>query len=219
MHEQYYYFTERRKRLHEQTFHQAEDLKKQADHHEQLWREKKEHEVIAWREKIHREQDHWQHHIHHQMEVCKNEHQKHMDMLLHTSYLPKCATPFSASKWVGSSMSAKCSTDVTTTNQHQKSGKKSRDVLKPKRKSVAFQQNVSVHIIEEYEPDFDESVNKVEPTTKETSGDPASRNGSNTSVVTDEEPQVVDKEEDREGESQKDDVTDLEEIQEAPDCP
>lgn len=143
---------ERRKKLHEQTFHHAEELKMQADQHEKNWREKKEHEVVAWREKIHREQDHWQHHIHHQMEVCKNEHKKQMDSLLHKSYLPMCAKSHSTARPIGGSMSNKCSNDTT---QHSI---KSKSTPKPR---VHFQQTASVHIIEEDETDFEDAV---EPT-------------------------------------------------------
>lgn len=146
---------ERRKKLHEETFHHAEELKKQADQHEKIWREKKEHEVVAWRDKIHREQDHWQHHIHHQMEVCKNEHKKQMDSLLHKSYLPNCAKSHPTARPVGSSMSSKCSNDTT---QHSI---KSKGTPKPRKKGVHFQQTASIHIIEEDEADFEDAV---EPT-------------------------------------------------------
>ena len=137
--------------LHEQSFHQVEDLKKQADKHEKLWREKKEHEVLAWREKIHKEQDHWQHHMHHQMESSKTEHQKQMDTILHSSYLPKCAKTGSTPKWVGSLTSSKFSMDAT----HLQLGKKSENALKLRKKNVRFQQSASIHIIEEDEADFD----------------------------------------------------------------
>ena len=141
----------RRKRLHEDTLHQAEEHKKQADQHEKMWREKTEHEVVAWREKIHREQQHWQEHIHHQMEKCHNDHQKQMDNLLHNSYLPKCAKSCSAAKPVVS-LSTKCSTGAT---QHsKKSG--------PRKKGVHFQQTASIHIIEEDETDLEDNAEPVD---------------------------------------------------------
>lgn len=149
-----YVGTERRKKLHEQTFHHAEELKKQADQHEKDWRERKEHEVVAWREKIHREQDHWQHHLHHQMDVCKNEHKQQMDDLLHKSYLPKCAK---SPKQIGSSTSNKCSTDAT----HVQHSKTSKDTLKTRKKGVHFQPTASIHIFEEDDTDFE---GDVEPT-------------------------------------------------------
>lgn len=144
---------ERRKKLHEQTFHHAEELKKQADQHEKDWRERKEHEVVAWREKIHREQDHWQHHLHHQMDVCKNEHKQQMDDLLHKSYLPKCAK---SPKQIGSSMSNKCSTDAA------QPGKTSKDTtLKTRKKGVHFQPTASIHIFEEDDTDFEGEVEPI----------------------------------------------------------
>lgn len=137
--------------MHEQTFHHAEELKKQADQHEKIWREKKEHEVVAWRDKIHREQDHWKHHIDHQMEACKNEHKKQMDSLLHKSYLPNCAKSHPTARPIGSSMSNKCSDDAT---QHMKS----KGTPKPRKKGVHFQQTASIHIIEEDEADFEDAA-------------------------------------------------------------
>lgn len=150
--------------LHEQSFHQIEDLKKQADAREKLWKEKKEHEVIAWREKIHREQDHWQHHMQHQMEASKTEHQKEMDNILHNSYLPKCAkTGSSQPKWVGQLLNSKFSLDET--HFYPQLSKKSKDALKPHKK-VRFQQNGSIHIIEEDEPDFENQKESAKPACK-----------------------------------------------------
>ena len=144
---------ERRRMLHEETLHHAEDLKKEADEREKMWKEKKDHEVVAWREKIHREQDTWQHHMQHQMKACHKEHQKHMEEVLHNSYLPKCAKTGSSQKWVLSS-----STDFHQPHYgHHQFGKKSREALKPKKKSVRFQQNTSIHVIEENEPEFFEN--------------------------------------------------------------
>ena len=140
--------------MHEQTFHDAEEHKKQADQHEKMWREKKEHEVVAWREKIHKEQDHWQHHMQHQMEMCKNDHQKEMEVLLHNSYLPKCAKSRSSPKWTtASSTSAKF--PVAAKQQHGKN-LKSRDTPKQKKKGVHFRQTASIHIIEE--DDFEDAA-------------------------------------------------------------
>lgn len=137
--------------MHEETLHQVEDLKKEADEREKVLKEKKEHEVAAWREKIHREQDHWQHHMHHQMEVCHKEHQKQMEEVLHNSYLPKCAKTNSSQKWILGSRDSIHGHHI----HHQQFNKKSRDALKPKKKSVRFQQNASIHVIEEDEPNFE----------------------------------------------------------------
>ena len=141
--------------MHEQTFHDAEEHKKQADQHEKLWREKKEHEVVAWREKIHKEQDHWQHHMHHQMEMCKNDHQKQMEGLLHNSYLPKCAKSRSTPK--GTTVSSTSAKFPVAAKQHGKS-MKSRDTPKPKKKGVHFRQTASIHIIEEDEFEDDAEI-------------------------------------------------------------
>ena len=150
--------------MHEQTFHHAEEHKKQADHHEKLWREKKEHEVVAWREKIHKEQGHWQHHLHHQMEVCKNDHQKQMDSMLHNSYLPKCAKSHSTQqKWTTvSSMSGKFSANVA----HHGKNLKSKDAPKPKKKGVHFRKTASIHIIEE--DNFEDDAEFVETCKQDT---------------------------------------------------
>ena len=139
---------------HEQTCHQAEELKKQADEHEKLWREKKEEEVMVWRERIHREQEHWEHHMQSQLETCHTQHQREMDDLLHHSYLPKCAKT-GGPKWAGSSSDAPpsphCQSVVSATAAGPTGQRKSRDGLKQRKKSVRFQENASVHIIEEDE--------------------------------------------------------------------
>lgn len=113
--------------------------------------------MVAWRDKIHREQDHWKHHIDHQMEVCKNEHKKQMDSLLHKSYLPNCAKSHSTARPIGSSMSNKCSDDAT---QHSM---KSKSTPKPRKKGVHFQQTASIHIIEEDEADFEDAAELTDP--------------------------------------------------------
>ena len=153
--------------LHEQTCHQVEELRKEADEHEKLWLEKKEHEVAAWRDKIHKEQEHWEHHIHHQMEASHTQHQREMDDLLHNSYLPNCAkTTGAAPKWVGSGSAADTVATTTTSNLRRQSQvhRRSRDNLRERKKSVRFQQNASVHIIEEDELGF-ESEPPTEGTT------------------------------------------------------
>ena len=149
--------------MHEETLHHAEDIKKEADEREKALKEKKEHEVAVWREKIHREQDHWQHHMHHQMEVCHKEHQKQMEEVLHNSYLPKCAKTNSFQKWVSGSRNSIIQHHHT---QHQHPKKD--DALKPKKKSVRFQQNASIHIIDEDEPEFE---NDTASTSQDTSED------------------------------------------------
>ena len=149
--------------MHEETVHQVEELKKQADQQEKIWRDKKEHEVVVWREKIHREQEHWQHHIDHQMEACKTKHQKQIDSLLHNAYLPTCAK--SASKQhVGSTASMMSSVDAVHGKKEDRTGfkKSTRDPHTPKKKGVRFQQTASIHIIEAYDTDFNESLDSIQ---------------------------------------------------------
>ena len=161
--------------MHEETVHQVEELKKQADQQEKIWRDKKEHEVVVWREKIHREQEHWQHHIDHQMEACKTKHQKQIDSLLHNAYLPKCAKSASkqhvgstvskmSSADAGSTVSKMSSADVVHGKKEDRPGfkKSTMDPHTPKKKGVRFQQTASFHIIEEYDTDFNEDLDSIQ---------------------------------------------------------
>ena len=156
--------------LHEQTCQQVEELRRQADEREKLWREKKEQEVVAWRERIHREQEHWEHHIHHQMEASHNQHQQEMDHILHTSYLPSCAkttmTTGAAPKWIGGGSTSDVTTATMATSSLRRQSqvhhghRKSRDGLLrgERKKSVRFQQEASIHIIDEDELGLESDV-------------------------------------------------------------
>lgn len=147
------------RQLHEQMYHQVEELKKQADKHEKVWQEKKEHEVTAWRERIHREQEHWQHQIQQNLETCHTQHQREMEDVLRHSYLPNCAkttTGSPPSKWAGKWKSSADTLSRLHNRQSVVAGqKKSRDGLKQRKKSVRFQENASIHIIEEDELDLE----------------------------------------------------------------